>query len=197
VAALDADVFDSLYAELRDCRDHCDGKRNVWITGLRGRTGATGCRPHTGVGLPASTIRQIPFHLERCFAACGALAGSRRIRSTRRTRRPRQGRILAADPGAGGAHHHHGAWMDRTGGTLWLRRSAVCVAGSCARTGVRFGPPRRLRSIDATATARPPWAPPSPGPRMASSSRRRRHPASLADLRGGSTRRWHQRRHGR
>jgi hypothetical protein len=38
VAALDADVFDWLYAELRDCRDHCDGKRNVWITGLRGRT---------------------------------------------------------------------------------------------------------------------------------------------------------------
>jgi len=28
VAALDADVFDSFYAELRRCRDHCDGKRN-------------------------------------------------------------------------------------------------------------------------------------------------------------------------
>jgi hypothetical protein len=98
------------------------------------------CRPHTCVGLPASTIRQIPFHLERCVAACGVLAGSRRIRSIRRTRRPRQGRILAAGPGAGGAHHHRRAWMNPDWGTLvrlttvsGLRRGELCSNGCSLR----------------------------------------------------------------
>jgi integrase len=64
VAVLDADVFDSFYAELRRCRDHCDGKRN----GVDHRTPRAHecderCRPHTCTGLSSSTIRQIHFIL--------------------------------------------------------------------------------------------------------------------------------------
>lgn len=45
VGALDGDVFDSFYAELRRCRDHCSGRRHA-------------CKP-----LSASTIRQIHYIL--------------------------------------------------------------------------------------------------------------------------------------
>lgn len=63
VGALDADVFDSFYGELRRCRDHCGRKRYV-----DHRTSATHecdsrCAPHSCRPLGASTIRQIHFIL--------------------------------------------------------------------------------------------------------------------------------------
>ena len=41
VGALDADVFDSFYAELRRCRDHCDRPRAASTTGPPPSTSAT------------------------------------------------------------------------------------------------------------------------------------------------------------
>ncbi len=62
VGALDADTFDSFYAELRRCRDHCDRPY------LHHRTDVdhecdTRCGPHKCRPLAASSIRQIHFIL--------------------------------------------------------------------------------------------------------------------------------------
>jgi integrase len=63
VGALDAGVFDSFYAELRRCRDHCGRKRYIdhrtpYEHECDGR-----CRPHECRPLGTSTIRQIHFIL--------------------------------------------------------------------------------------------------------------------------------------
>ncbi len=63
VGALEADLFDSFYAELRRCREHCDRRPRI-----RHRTKAkhdcdSRCGPHQCRGLSASSIRQIHFVL--------------------------------------------------------------------------------------------------------------------------------------
>jgi len=63
VGALDADTFDSFHAELRRCRDHCDGRpytdhRTSWAHDCDVR-----CHPHECRPLGAATIRQIHFIL--------------------------------------------------------------------------------------------------------------------------------------
>lgn len=62
IGLLDAGVMDSFYAELRRCRDHCDGSRGL----IDHRTPREHdcddrCRPHECKPLAASTIRQIHF----------------------------------------------------------------------------------------------------------------------------------------
>jgi integrase len=63
VGSLDAGLFDSFYAELRRCREHCD--RSPYIEHRTGRehTCDDRCRPHVCSALGASTIRQIHFIL--------------------------------------------------------------------------------------------------------------------------------------
>jgi hypothetical protein len=63
VGALDADVFDSFYAELRRCREHCTGARFVEHRTPAAHECDPRCRPHTCRPLGASTIRQIHFIL--------------------------------------------------------------------------------------------------------------------------------------
>jgi integrase len=63
VGALDADVFDSFYAELRRCREHCTGARSVEHRTPVVHKCDPRCRPHTCRPLGASTIRQIHFIL--------------------------------------------------------------------------------------------------------------------------------------
>jgi len=63
VGALDADVFDSFYAELRHCRDHCDGWRYTNHRTTWAHECDTRCRPHQCRPLGAATIRQIHFIL--------------------------------------------------------------------------------------------------------------------------------------
>ncbi|WP_219420398.1 site-specific integrase [Pseudonocardia nigra] len=63
VGALDADVFDSFYAELRRCRDHCARKRQVDHRTAAAHECDARCTPHACRPLGASTIRQIHFIL--------------------------------------------------------------------------------------------------------------------------------------
>jgi len=63
VGALDADLFDSLYAELRRCRDHCDRKPRTDHRTEREHVCDERCRPHMCRPLGDSTIRQIHFIL--------------------------------------------------------------------------------------------------------------------------------------
>ena len=63
VGALDADLFDSLYAELRRCRDHCDRKPRTDHRTEREHVCDERCRPHICRPLGDSTIRQIHFIL--------------------------------------------------------------------------------------------------------------------------------------
>ena len=67
VGALEPEVLDSLYAELRRCRDHCTGRRQI-----QHRTRVTHecderCRPHQCVPLANSTIRKIHFILSGAY----------------------------------------------------------------------------------------------------------------------------------
>ena len=63
VGSLGADVFDSFYAELRRCRDHCTGKGlSDHRTPVEHECDER-CRPHTCRPLGASAIRQIHFIL--------------------------------------------------------------------------------------------------------------------------------------
>jgi integrase len=63
VGALDADVFDSFYAELRRCREHCTGARLVEHRTSVVHECDARCRPHVCRPLGASTIRQVHFIL--------------------------------------------------------------------------------------------------------------------------------------
>jgi integrase len=73
VGALDADVFDSFYAELRRCREHCTGARLVEHRTSVVHECDARCRPHVCRPLGASTIRQVHFILSGALVdACGA-----------------------------------------------------------------------------------------------------------------------------
>jgi integrase len=63
VGALDGDVFDRLYAELRRCRLHCDRKPRTDHRTTRQHECDHRCRPHICKPLAASTVRQIHFIL--------------------------------------------------------------------------------------------------------------------------------------
>lgn len=63
VGSLDAGVFDSLHAELRRCRDHCDRSAYVGHRTEQAHECDARCRPHVCAPLSASTIRQIHFVL--------------------------------------------------------------------------------------------------------------------------------------
>ncbi|WP_245585709.1 tyrosine-type recombinase/integrase [Pseudonocardia asaccharolytica] len=63
VGALDADLFDSFYAELRRCREHCDRRPYVEHRTKRPHECDARRRPHSCTSLGASTIRQIHFIL--------------------------------------------------------------------------------------------------------------------------------------
>ncbi|CAA9388195.1 MAG: hypothetical protein AVDCRST_MAG66-748, partial [uncultured Pseudonocardia sp.] len=61
VGSLDARVFDSFYAELRRCRDHCGRKRYVDHRTPHPHECDERCRMHECRPLGASTIRQVHF----------------------------------------------------------------------------------------------------------------------------------------
>lgn len=63
VGALDADLFDSFYAELRRCRDHCDKRPQIQHRTAANHDCDDRCRPHECRPLAASSIRQIHFML--------------------------------------------------------------------------------------------------------------------------------------
>jgi integrase len=63
VGALDADLFDSFYAELRRCRDHCDKRPHIQHRTAAKHDCDDRCRPHECRPLAASSIRQIHFML--------------------------------------------------------------------------------------------------------------------------------------
>jgi integrase len=63
VGALNAGVFDSFYAELRRCRDHCGRKRYIDHRTSHPHECDERCRRHECRPLGASTIRQIHFIL--------------------------------------------------------------------------------------------------------------------------------------
>jgi hypothetical protein len=68
VGALDADMLDSFYAELRRCRDHCDGRPFVEHRKSEpGHVCEPRCRPHECRPLTGTTIRQIHFLLNGAF----------------------------------------------------------------------------------------------------------------------------------
>jgi integrase len=63
VGDLDADLFDSFYAELRRCREHCDRRPYVEHRTERPHDCDSRCRAHACTSLADSTIRQIHFIL--------------------------------------------------------------------------------------------------------------------------------------
>jgi integrase/DNA-binding transcriptional regulator YhcF (GntR family) len=63
VGVLDADVFDSFYAELRRCREHCDRRPFTQHRTTVEHECDERCRPHVCTPLGASTIRQVHFIL--------------------------------------------------------------------------------------------------------------------------------------
>lgn len=67
VGRLDADALDSLYAELRRCRDHCTGKRRVDHRTRGTHSCDDRCGPHECHPLQATTIRHIHFLLSGAF----------------------------------------------------------------------------------------------------------------------------------
>lgn len=63
VAALDGDLFDSFYAELRRCRDHCDQRRHVDHRTTEPHQCDQRCIPHECRPLSSGSIRYIHFIL--------------------------------------------------------------------------------------------------------------------------------------
>lgn len=134
VGALEADVVDSLYAELRRCREHCTGRRFIdhYTTGEHECTQR--CRSHQCKPLADATIRQIHFLLSGAY--------HRAIKWRWVSRNP----ISQAEPPASpspdpdppraaeAAHLLQDAWKDPDWGALvWLamtsgaRRGELCA----------------------------------------------------------------------
>jgi integrase len=67
VGAVDGDVLDSFYAELRRCRQHCGGRRYVEHRTSRPHECDGRCGRHQCTPLAASTIRQIHFILSGAY----------------------------------------------------------------------------------------------------------------------------------
>jgi len=67
VGALDADILDSFYAELRRCRSHCRGRRGVQHRSDRPHACDLRCRRHVCRPLSAWTIRKIHFIISGAY----------------------------------------------------------------------------------------------------------------------------------
>lgn len=67
VGRIDADVLDSLYAELRRCREHCSGSRRIDHRTKRAHDCDGRCRPHTCKPLGATGIRHIHYLLSGAY----------------------------------------------------------------------------------------------------------------------------------
>jgi integrase len=67
VGALDADILDSFYAELRRCRDHCDGCRRIDHRTPLTHACDDRCRQHECRSLGATTIRHMHFILSGAY----------------------------------------------------------------------------------------------------------------------------------
>lgn len=67
VAQLDPETLDSYYAELRRCRDHCDGSRRTDHRTRSPHDCDARCGPHRCRPLSASTVRHIHFILSGAF----------------------------------------------------------------------------------------------------------------------------------
>ncbi|MBA8825328.1 integrase [Saccharopolyspora lacisalsi] len=67
VGQLDADSLDSLYSELRRCRDHCTGKRRIDHRTSSKHECDHRCKPHKCQPLGATAIRQIHYLLSGAF----------------------------------------------------------------------------------------------------------------------------------
>jgi integrase len=67
VGALEADVVDSLYAELRRCREHCNGRRFIEHRTTGEHDCDQRCSPHRCKPLADATIRQIHFLLSGAY----------------------------------------------------------------------------------------------------------------------------------
>jgi integrase len=65
--ALDLEVLDSLYAELRRCRDHCTDRRGVDHRTPREYVCDERCRPHICSPLSGTTVRHIHFVLRAAY----------------------------------------------------------------------------------------------------------------------------------
>jgi integrase len=61
VGELGGEIFDSLYAELRRCRDHCDRRPHIDHRTSRPHDCDERCSPHVCKPLSPSTVRQIHF----------------------------------------------------------------------------------------------------------------------------------------
>jgi integrase/DNA-binding transcriptional regulator YhcF (GntR family) len=134
VGMLDANVLDSFYAELRRCREHCSGRKELDHRTREPHSCDERCVPHVCRPLSASTVRQIHFILS------GALR--RAVRWKWVAANP----MADADPpspakpspqpptAAEAAHILREAWRDPDWGTLvWLtmvtglRRGELCA----------------------------------------------------------------------
>ncbi|MFC7342078.1 tyrosine-type recombinase/integrase [Saccharopolyspora griseoalba] len=67
VGRIDADILDSLYAELRRCREHCTNKRRIDHRTSRKHECDERCRPHQCKPLGATAIRQIHYLLSGAY----------------------------------------------------------------------------------------------------------------------------------
>jgi integrase len=67
VGALDAEMLDSLYAELRRCRDHCTGRKQIHHRCAGSHECDERCRKHECRPLANATIRKIHFMLSGAY----------------------------------------------------------------------------------------------------------------------------------
>ena len=132
--AVDAEVLDSLYAELRRCRTHCTDRRGVDHRTPREHVCDERCRPHVCSPLAPATIRHIHFVLRGAYEKGVRWRWVRTnpvlMASPPAARRP-EPRPPSADEAA---RLVEAAWADPDWGTLvWLtmttgaRRGELCA----------------------------------------------------------------------
>ena len=79
VGRVDGELLDSFYAELRRCREHCDGRKSRTDQRTTQHECDDRCGPHQCKHLSAPTIRQIHWILSGAYDAPTAGAGTPKI----------------------------------------------------------------------------------------------------------------------
>ncbi len=144
VGQLDAEVLDSFYAELRRCRAHCSGRRQVDHRTSGPHECDHRCGPHKCRPLGPTTVRHMHFILSGAFQARGALA----VGVGQPDRPGRAARVADAEPGATDAG---GGRADRPRGVAGPGVGRAAVGGDDHRSPAR----RTLRDPLVVGRTRP------------------------------------------
>lgn len=113
--AQDVQALETFYAELRRCRDHCDGRSTVRHHTLDEHTCTTRCRRHVCKPLGKWTVRKIHFLISAAYESAIRWEDLHQPGQAREGDRPTAGRARSAHSGTSGRAYQRVLALGRSG----------------------------------------------------------------------------------